>query len=110
MYTRLDLNSRWSFWPCLMNTGIKGTTTIPSHLQTVFLRFIFIVFACVFLCVCHGCVGTHRGSRKASDLLDMELHVTVSHLVCVLGPEPTSSGRVLQALSHRAISPAPKLL
>lgn len=62
-------------------------------------KIYFLFYLCVFLCVCHGCVGTHRGSWKFSDSLKMELQVTVSHLVCVLGPEPRSSG-MLSATEH----------
>lgn len=91
--------------------ALKAHHHTQSSPNCIFKNFFFnFICVCVCLCVCHGCVGTHRGSWKFSDSLKMELQVTVSHLACVLGPEPRSSGRVLYALSHQAISPAPKLL
>lgn len=88
--------------------------------HSIFVYFIFIFpllkhylknYVCarvsVYMCVCK----CHRGPERTSDPLELELQVTVSHLMWVLGTKSLSPGRAaMYALNHQCmlltISPA----
>jgi hypothetical protein len=59
------------------------------------------VCVCVCVCVCvgvcaHEC-STHRGPKRMSDPLKLELKVAMRRFIWVLGTEPGSSGRAVRA-------------
>ena len=61
----------------------------------------------IYLHVCtHLRVQVHVEVRL-EDLLALELEIAVNYLVQMLGTEPRSSARAVQALSHGVIFPAP---
>lgn len=72
-----------------LNAGIKGVhlyTQPPSH----FLKIRFYMygcFACVYICVLSSC-STHRGQKKATDLLEAEFQTSVSCHVDVGNRDP----------------------
>lgn len=53
--------------------------------------------------------SAHRGQKRASDLLKLQLEMVVTYHV-VLGIEPRDSGKAASALSCQAISLAPLYL
>lgn len=59
------------------------------------------IFSCVYVCVwfVHMSVGA-LGVLEALNPLELELQVDVSHLTCILGTEPRSSGRAESILNH----------
>jgi len=67
-------------------------------------RFLFIhvhAFGSILLCLC----GAHKGQKRASDLLELELQVVVGCLMWVLGTELRSFARAANTLNCRAVSP-----
>ena len=47
----------------------------------------------------------HRVQKRVSDSLELDLQVTVSPLIRVLGPKLRYSARASHTVNHRAISP-----
>lgn len=70
--------------------------TGPMPRSVVFLlRFIFM---CLCKCVPHVC-GKHRSQKRVSGPPELQLEVTVSHPVWVLGTTPCCPGRTRSALT-----------
>lgn len=63
--------------PPVINTGH------PTFSVTYWCSSNF-VFKCVSVCIC-VCAGTHRGQKRSSDPLGMELQMFVNCLTWVLG-------------------------
>jgi hypothetical protein len=63
------------------------------------LKQYFFIYVYVYVCVSlyvykHVCAGTHGGQKETLDPLQLQLQVTGSHLIKVLGIELRSSARV----------------
>lgn len=54
-------------------------------------KFNLCVHICVFVYICHICVGVNGGQKRTSSSLELELYVIVSCLVWVLGNKLGSS-------------------
>lgn len=66
---------------------------------------IVILHLCVLECMCHMSAGAYGGQKGPLDPLELELQVSVSLSMCVLGTEPRPSIRVVSALLKHPSSP-----
>ena len=83
-----------------------------SYSKVYFKMYIFeeIIFKCVCVCVRTICTSAdpHR-SQGYRMTMELELKVTVSCLMWVLGIAPRFSGTQVSLLNHRGTPPAPTL-
>lgn len=69
-----------------------------TPLDCLFLQDLF--YLCVCMCLCMCAMGTYGGWKVASDPLELELQVFVSHLIRAVGSELWTSDRAISALNH----------
>jgi hypothetical protein len=71
-----------------------------SKISLSLLYFVSIgVFACIYVCASHMLPGAHRGQKRRSDLLELELKTVVTCRVSVK-IEYGSSGTSASSLAH----------
>ena len=93
----------WSVLP------IQSLFKVPFHAVIIFgffffLRVLFVVildYVHGFDSVCAHACGTHSSQKRASENLESELQVVVSHQMWVLGTEIRSSVRAIINLNSR---------
>jgi hypothetical protein len=86
-----------------------------SYLFGLWKIFTFL-FVCVCVCICTNCAGAHRGQKKASDPLELQLQNTLIHWASHLAsPVAKASLWVTLLVSHpeswnyRHVPPRPTL-
>ena len=63
----------------------KTLLCAKSYLESFYFKGLFFVYVwmfCLHVCLCITCMpGAHRGQKRASDSLELELQMVVSHCV-----------------------------
>ena len=73
-----------------------------EHIKIALFLFMYV---CIFVSVCLVFVDAHRGQKRVSDLLELELQAVVNSPLWVLGTELWSSARAANVLDLWVISP-----
>lgn len=82
-------------------------------LMQFYIYLVWFLACCLLLCICMCvCVDSvhivmHRGQERASDLLELELQVVMSHPTWVQGNKTSFSARAEYTFNHRALPANP---